>query len=57
MNNRRNKDKIITCAFTNCLKKDCPNYAPYTKSDSVPFLSCMYKPGETIKEPIKSYKQ
>ena len=47
MSNKRNgrvKNCVRTCTQTDCLKKDCPNYVPRIKHDSIAFTSCMYHP-------------
>lgn len=44
LNKRKRRNTIITCSYTDCIKKDCPNHTPFLKSDSIPFSSCMYKP-------------
>ena len=44
MSKRRPKNFIRTCTKTDCIKKDCPNYIPRLKADSVAFVSCMYFP-------------
>jgi len=36
--------KVVTCTFTECNKKDCPNHTYLLQKNSFTYSDCMYHP-------------